>query len=107
MHDVLGDIAPDRYGEGGVVAELEEEVRGLLGKPAAVFMPSGTMAQQIALRIHAGRSSRRTVLWHPTCHLQLHENEAPARLHGLQGRPVGDPRRLVTLEDLELSLIHI
>ncbi len=100
MHEVLGDIAPDRYGEGGVVAELEEEVRGLLGKPAAVFMPSGTMAQQIALRVHAGRTSRRTVLWHPTCHLSLHENEAPARLHALQGRPVGDPRRLITLDDL-------
>lgn len=100
VHEVLGDIAPDRYGEGGVVAELEEEVRGLLGKPAAVFMPSGTMAQQIALRVHGARSSRRTVLWHPTCHLQLHEFEAPARLHGLQARPVGDPRRLITLDDL-------
>jgi len=97
---VLGDIAPDRYGAGGVVAELEDEVRELLGKPAAVFMPSGTMAQQIALRVHAGRSARRTVLWHPTCHLQLHESQAPARLHGLQARPVGDPRRLITLADL-------
>ena len=97
---MLGDIAPDRYGAGGVVAELEEEVRDLLGKPAAVFMPSGTMAQQIALRVHGERSARRTVLWHPTCHLQLHENEAPARLHGLQGRPVGALRRLITLDDL-------
>jgi threonine aldolase len=96
----LGDVAPDRYGEGGVVTELEDEVRELLGKPAAVFMPSGTMAQQIALRVHADRLGRRTVLWHPTCHLQLHENEAPSRLHGLQPRPVGDPRRLITLDDL-------
>ena len=101
VREVLGDIAPDRYGAGGVVTELEGEVRELLGKPAAVFLPSGTMAQQIALRVHGERSARRTVLWHPTSHLQLHENEAPARLHGLQGRPVGDPRRLVTLGALE------
>jgi threonine aldolase len=98
--EVLGDVDPDRYGAGGVVAELEAEVRELLGKPAAVFMPSGTMAQQVALRVHAERTGRRTVLWHPTCHLQLHENEAPARLHDLHGRPVGDPRRLVTLDEL-------
>jgi threonine aldolase len=100
VRDVIGDVAPDRYGEGGVVAELEAEVAALLGKPAAAFMPSGTMAQQIALRVHADRTARRTVLWHPTCHLELHESQAPARLHALQGRPVGDPRLLITLDDL-------
>ncbi|HEX7188535.1 MAG TPA: beta-eliminating lyase-related protein [Actinomycetes bacterium] len=101
VRDELGDVAGDRYGEGGVVAELEAEVRVLLGKPAAVFMPSGTMAQQIALRVHAERTGRTVVLWHPTSHLELHEDQAAARLHGLLPRPVGDPRRLITAEDLE------
>ena len=40
-------------------------------------------------------------LWHPTCHLALHEDQAAERLHGLHPRPVGDPRRLITLADLE------
>jgi threonine aldolase len=97
----LGDVEPDRYGDGGVVADLEAEVRDLLGKPAAVFMPSGTMAQQVALRVHADRTGRRVVLWHPTSHLALHEDQAAERLHGLQPRPVGGPRALVTLADLE------
>ncbi len=44
------DTVVDRYGEGGVVADLERETAGLLGKPAAVFLPSGTMAQQAVLR---------------------------------------------------------
>ena len=101
VHDVLGDVTADRYGDGGVVEELEAEVAALLGKPAAVLMPSGTMAQQIALRVHADRTGRRTVLWHPTCHLALHEDQAVERLHGLHPRPVGDPRRLITLADLE------
>lgn len=100
VRDELGEVAPDRYGEGGVVSELEAEVRELLGKPAAAFMPSGTMAQQIALRVHAERTGRRTVLWHPTSHLELHEDQAPSRMHGLHGRPVGDSRRLLTLADL-------
>jgi len=97
----LGEVEADWYGEGGVVAELEAEVRDLLGKPAAVFMPSGTMAQQIALRVHADRTGRGVVLWHPTSHLALHEDQAAERLHGLQPRPVGDPRALMTLEDLD------
>ena len=102
--DLLGGIpagtVPDRYGDGGVVAELEAEVAGLLGQPAAVFLPSGTMAQQSVLRVHADRRQRRTVVFHPMCHLDRHEERAFQRLHGLTGRPAGDPDRLMTLDDL-------
>jgi threonine aldolase len=94
------DTRADRYGEGGVVSELEAEVASLLGKPAAVFLPSGTMAQQIALRIHADRVGRRTILFHPACHIDLHEGRGYERLHGLVGRPVGEEHRLLTLDDL-------
>jgi threonine aldolase len=91
----------DRYGEGGAVAALEAEICRLLGKPAAVFMPSGTMAQQVALRIHADRRRTRAVAFHPTCHLEIHEDKAYQRLHGLVGVTVGNPRRLLTLDDLK------
>jgi threonine aldolase len=103
LADIPADVAPDRYGEGGVVAELETEVAALLGKTAAVFLPSGTMAQQATLRVHADRRGRRTVLFHPTCHLDLHEQRAFERLHGLLGRPVGDAHRLLTLDDLRAA----
>jgi threonine aldolase len=95
------DTGLDVYGAGGVVTELEREVAGLLGKPAAVFLPSGTMAQQAALRVHADRRGRRTVAFHPTCHLDLHEDRAYQRLHHLVGRPVGSETRVLTLEDLQ------
>jgi threonine aldolase len=100
LADIPPDTAPDRYGEGGVVAELEGEVATLLGKPAAVFAPSGTMAQQATLRVHADRRGRRAVAFHPTCHLDWHEGGAYRRLHGLAGRPAGDPNRLLRIEDL-------
>jgi threonine aldolase len=95
------DLTADRYGESGTVARLEEEVRALLGKPAAVFMPSGTMAQQIVLRIQADRGGSRTVAFHPTCHLELHEDKAYQRLHQLVGRPVGNAHELLTVADIE------
>ena len=63
-------------------------------------MPSGTMAQQIVLRVHADRRNRRTVLYHPQCHLAVHELDAPERLHGLQGRAVGGRDRLIGIDDL-------
>lgn len=95
------DTELDRYGDGGVVAVLEAEVAGLLGKPAAVFLPSGTMAQQSVLRVHADRLGRRTVGFHPACHVDRHEGRGYERLHALTGRPIGDPNRLLTLKDLE------
>ena len=58
------------------------------------------MAQQIALRVHADRRSHRTILFHPTCHLDHFEGRGYERLHGLHGRPVGDATRLLTLDDL-------
>jgi threonine aldolase len=94
------DTVPDRYGDGGVVADLEAEIAALLGQPAAVYLPSGTMAQQSVLRVHADRRPRRTVVYHPLCHLARHEDQAFQRLHGLTGREAGDPVRLLTLDDL-------
>jgi len=91
----------DRYGSGERIERLERRVSELLGKEAAVFMPSGTMAQPIALRIWCDRRGIRTVAFHPTCHLELHEEKGYERLHGLHGKLVGDPNRLITLDDLE------
>jgi threonine aldolase len=94
-------VEMDVYGAGGAVAKLEAEVCKVLGKPAAAFFPSGTMAQQAALRIHADRRNTRAVAFHPTCHLEIHEDKAYQRLHDLVGVKIGNPRRLITLEDLK------
>jgi threonine aldolase len=101
LRSIAEPVVPDTYGEGGVVAELESMVAELLGFPAAVFLPSGTMAQAATLRVHADERGRRTVLWHPMCHLATHEGEAYSRVHALVGRAVGDKHRLLALSDLE------
>ena len=90
----------DRYGQGELIAGFERQIAELLGKPAAVFMPSGTMCQPIALRIWADQRGVRNVAFHPTCHLELHEHKAYQLLHGLHGVLVGSPYQLLTLADL-------
>ncbi|HEX9981938.1 MAG TPA: beta-eliminating lyase-related protein [Thermoanaerobaculia bacterium] len=100
LAEIPTDLGMDRYGAGGAVEALETEMRTVLGKPAAVFMPSGTMAQQSVLRIHADRRGTRAIAFHPTCHLELHEDKAYQRLHDLIGVKIGDPRGLLTLDDL-------
>ncbi len=95
------DERADRYGHGERTERVERRVAELLGKEAAVFMPSGTMAQPIALRIWSDRRRIRTVAFHPTCHLELHEERAYQHLHGLHARLVGNPHEVIRLEDLE------
>src|SRR5262245_14663210 len=100
LAEIPTDLGIDRYGAGGVVGALEDEMRTVLGKPAAVFMPSGTMAQQIALRIHADKRGARAVAFHPTAHIELHEDKAYQHLHHLVGVVIGDAHRLIDLDDL-------
>jgi threonine aldolase len=95
------DVLPDMYGQGELITGFEKQVAELLGKEAAVFMPSGTMAQPIALRIHADRSHTPHVAFHPLCHLEIHEQKGYQVLHGLHGVLVGSPHRLLTLDDLK------
>jgi threonine aldolase len=95
------DVWPDAYGEGEVVEQFEHRLANLLGREAAVLMPSGTMAQQIALRIHCAQRNTDTVAFHPTCHLELHEHGGYAQLHGLKAELVGHRDRLIDIADLE------
>jgi threonine aldolase len=90
----------DRYGECALVERLEARVAALLGKEAAVWMPSGTMAQQIALRIHCELRGNRRIAFHPQCHLDVHEQRGYAHLHGLHADLLGSRERLPTPADL-------
>jgi threonine aldolase len=94
------DTKIDYYGLGGVVPELEQEVASLLGKQAALFFPTGTMAQQATLRVHADRRSSRSVAFHPACHMETNEERGYERLHGLFGVPVGPREEPLSLASL-------
>ncbi len=100
LRRMLDRVRPDA-GVHAPVTELEERIAGLLGKPAALFFPSGTMAQQTALRVHADRRNRRTFAAHPQTHVALWEEQGYNAVHHLVHRPVGDHHELITLDDLE------
>ncbi|MFC5723736.1 threonine aldolase family protein [Streptomyces gamaensis] len=89
----------DFYGN-GVVEELERRVAALLGTEDAAFFPTGTMAQQVALRCWAERTGSRTVALHPLSHLEVHERGAYAAVSGLRSvHPTREPR-LPTAEEI-------
>ena len=95
------DWQSDRYGCGELISKFEKRIAEILGKEAAVFMPSGTMCQQIALRIWSERKGSNNVAFHPKCHLEIHEQKGYQRLHSLHGVLVGHPERMMTIDDLK------
>jgi len=80
----LGVEQWDVYGESGPVQRLESELVALFGVEAAAFFPSGIMAQQVALRVHADRAGIRRVALPDLSHLLMHEEDGPRLLHGLE-----------------------
>lgn len=92
---------PDYYGAGPLIRDFEADIAARLGKPAAVFMPSGTMAQQIALRLWCDRQQIRTVAYHPTCHLEIHCQQTLLVVHNIRARLIGEKPRLFGLDELK------
>ncbi|MFD4664661.1 threonine aldolase family protein [Streptomyces halstedii] len=82
----------DAYGN-GVVAEVERRTADLLDMEAAAFFPTGTMAQQVALRCWAGRTGNPVVALHPLSHPEVHEGGALTAVSGLRTvHPTAEPR---------------
>ncbi|MEV7003340.1 beta-eliminating lyase-related protein [Streptomyces sp. NPDC093982] len=97
LHDL--DESSDLYGD-GIVEALEEKTAGLLGMEAAAFFPTGTMAQQVALRCWAGRTGNPTVALHPLAHPEVHERNAFSQVSGLRPVRVTSEPRLPTAAEV-------
>jgi len=95
------DLTADCYGSGGPITAFEQEIASLLGKKAAVFMPSGTMAQQIAMRLWSERNKNNTFACHATCHMEFNEYHAYQYLHDLKTCLLGNKSSLFQLNDLK------
>ncbi|MEU9350293.1 aminotransferase class I/II-fold pyridoxal phosphate-dependent enzyme [Streptomyces griseoloalbus] len=93
------DEMSDIYGD-GVVEALERRVAGLLGTEAAAFFPTGTMAQQVALRCWAGRTGDPAVAVHALSHPEVHERNALSRVSGLRPVRITSEPRLPTAAEV-------
>jgi len=76
------EVGDDVYGEDPTVRKLEDRVAELVGTEAALFVPSGTMANQIALRAHTHHGDE--LIIGKEAHIWRHESGALAALAGLQ-----------------------
>jgi threonine aldolase len=101
FHNIDENVASDVYGSGELIESFQADMAKVLGKETAVFFPSGTMAQQIALRIWCDRKGVKKVAYHPLCHLEIHEEDGLKELHHIEPVLLADKNRLITLEDVQ------
>lgn len=104
LKDVLetidGQTESDIYGKGKLIQDFQDKIAKYLGKEAAVFFPSGTMAQQIALRIWCDQRGLHRVAYHPLCHLEIHEENGLKALHNIHAVLLADETRVIELDDV-------
>ncbi len=81
------------------VVELQERTATLLGKEAAIFMPSGTMTNQIALRVHCLPGDE--FLCDSECHIYNYEQGAFAQLSGLVAKTISGQSGILSLDSLK------
>jgi threonine aldolase len=92
-------IQTDDYSLGGTVAQLEERMASLLGKEFAVWMPTGTLANHLAVRLLAGE--KRRVLVQQECHLFNDCGDCCQTLSGLHLVPLAPGKATFTLADVQ------
>ncbi len=91
----------DQYGKGDSIRSFETHLAKLFGHEDCVFLQSGTMAQLIAMRIWTDKKNNPQIAFHPTCHLEIHEQNAYKVLHNLKAELIGEKDRLFTHADLK------
>jgi threonine aldolase len=93
------EVGDDVFGEDPTVRRLEERVAAVLGKEAALFVPSGTMSNQIAVKAHTVPGDE--LICDVNCHIYNYEAGGPAALSGVMCRTIEGEYGVMELSQLE------
>ncbi len=96
------EVGDDVFGDDPTVQRLEARVAEMLGKESALFTPSGTMANQLAVRTHT--ESGDEILVDANAHIYYYEAGGPAALAGVSCRCLNGVRGILTATDVEAAL---
>ena len=96
------DVGDDVYGEDPTVNRLQDMVATMFGKKAALFVPSGTMANQLAIRLHTQPGQE--VIVESKSHIVRYEQGAAGALAGVQLHWIPGVRGLISAEQVEAAV---
>ncbi|NOQ91239.1 MAG: hypothetical protein GQ552_00825 [Flavobacteriaceae bacterium] len=96
------DFQPDSYGLGGMIPQFEEKIAKALGKKKAIYMPTGTLANHIALRQHCTNSKRAIVQYES--HINRDCGDCATTLSGINVITLGGNKVVYELSELHKFL---
>jgi threonine aldolase len=104
MREVMAhaEVGDDVYGEDPTVNSLQEKAAELFGREAALFVPSGTMGNQIAIAVHTSPSDE--VILEESSHIYNYELATMASFSGVQARPIPTERGVLPLEEVKEAI---
>jgi len=95
-------VGDDVYGDDPTMNELERLAAEMTGKEAAIFVPSGTFGNQLALFTWCPRGSE--VILGEQCHIVQHEAGAAAVIAGVQTRTIFAPNGILPVDEIEARI---
>lgn len=95
-------VGDDVFGEDPTVVALQERIAHMLGHEAGLFVPSGTMCNQIALKVHTEPGDE--IICEQDCHIVNYETGAIGALSGANVRTLPGERGVLTAEQIELAV---
>lgn len=98
-------IEIDYYSSGGVTRELEEEFARITGKEKAIYLPTGTMANQLAIKLLNGNNTK--VIVPDNSHVYRDEADAAQSVHNLRLIPLGKDKAYFTLSDVKKTITYL
>ena len=98
-------IKVDRYGSGGAVEELEKKFEVITGKEKAIYMPSGTMANQFAIAMLSGENTK--VFVQDTSHVYRDEADAAQSIFNKRLIPLAKNQTFFTADELKKAIENL
>lgn len=98
-------LKSDRYGTGGAVEELEKKMAALTGKEKAIFMPTGTMANQLAIATLSGENTK--IFVQDMSHVYRDEADAAQSVHNKRLMPLAMDKTYFTADELKAAIDNL
>jgi threonine aldolase len=96
------EVGDDVFGDDPTVIELERATAEVLGKEAAMYVPSGTMSNQVAVRTHTEPGDE--ILLDENAHIYFYESGGPAAISGVMCRLLRGVRGIFSADDVRSAL---
>lgn len=96
------EVGDDVFGEDPTVNLLQQRIATMFGKPAALFVPSGTMGNEVCIKVHTQPGDE--IILEQESHIFVYETGAPALLSGVQMHTIAGKHGVITSEQIKRAI---